>query len=233
MQTTNKDIPKHVTIIMDGNGRWAKQRKKSRLAGHRAGAESVRKVIKAAAERGVEVLSLFAFSTENWSRPKEEVSGLMKLFLKALQDEAKGLVKNNIQLHFIGDLAKLSSKLRQQIAKTEGLTRENTGLKLVIAVNYGGRWDIAQAMQQMLEQKISVKEVTPELLAKCLVTSDLPDPDLLIRTSGEQRISNFFLWQLAYAELYFTETLWPDFDEDSFAQALQAYAQRKRRFGAL
>ena len=215
---------------MDGNGRWAELHKKPRSAGHRAGGEAVQKIIKTAAESGIEVLSLFAFSTENWSRPKQEINNLMQLFLKGLQESTKKLHKNQIQIRFIGDLSRFSVKLRKQIQQAVALTKNNTGLKLVIAVNYGGQWDIVQAAQKLAQQK---QKINAETFADCLATKNLPDPDLFIRTSGEQRISNFFLWQLAYTELYFTDVLWPDFDEQHFAQALEAYAKRKRRFGKI
>jgi len=218
---------------MDGNGRWAKLHNKPRSSGHRAGGEVVQKIIKAAADADIEVLSLFAFSTENWRRPKKEVDNLMQLFLKGLQESTKKLHKNQIQLRFIGDLSRFSVKLRQQIKQAIELTQHNTGLKLVIAVNYGGQWDILQAAKKIIRQKIDVENLSTETFAKFLVTADLPDPDLFIRTSGEQRISNFFLWQLAYAELYFTDVLWPAFNEQHFMQALESFANRKRRFGKI
>lgn len=214
---------------MDGNGRWAKLHNKPRSAGHRAGGETVQKIIKTAADVGIEVLSLFAFSTENWRRPKQEIDNLMQLFLKGLQESTKKLHKNQIQLRFIGDLSRFSVKLRQQIKQAADLTKHNTGLKLIIAVNYGGQWDILQATKKIIHEHL--ENISAETFAKSLVTADLPDPDLFIRTSGEQRISNFFLWQLAYTELYFTEVLWPDFDESCFLEALEDFAKRKRRFG--
>jgi undecaprenyl diphosphate synthase len=220
---------------MDGNGRWAKLHHKPRSAGHKAGAEAVQKIIKNAVKNDIEVLSLFAFSTENWRRPQREIKNLMQLFLQGLQESTEKLHKNNIQLRFIGDLTRFSVKLRQQITETTKLTQHNTGLKLIIAVNYGGQWDILQATkklaQQIVNQKITAEDICTKTFAQFLITADLPDPDLFIRTSGEQRISNFFLWQLAYAELYFTDVLWPDFDEQCFMQALDAFAKRKRRFG--
>ncbi|MGD9152562.1 MAG: isoprenyl transferase [Gammaproteobacteria bacterium] len=231
----NQTIPKHVAIVMDGNGRWAELHHKSRSAGHKAGGDVVQKVTKFAAENHIEVLSLFAFSTENWKRPQQEINYLMRLLLKGLQDATQKLHKNNIQLRFIGDLNRFSVKLRQRIEKAVKLTQNNTGLKLVIAINYGGQWDILQATkkisQKIVDREIAVKDICAETFAKYLTTADLPDPDLFIRTSGERRISNFFLWQLAYTELYFTDILWPDFNEHHFKQALDDFAKRKRRFG--
>jgi undecaprenyl diphosphate synthase len=230
-------IPRHIAIIMDGNGRWAQQRGKPRLAGHRAGAHAVHKTIKAAIAAKIEILSLFAFSTENWRRPQKEVSSLMQLLLKGLQEETKKLHENQIQLKFIGDRQRFSAKLREQMQQAELLTQHNAGLKLIVAVNYGGQWDITQAAQQLAQQviagKIAPKEINTELFAQFLTTENLPNPDLFIRTSGEQRISNFFLWQLAYAELYFTNVLWPDFDEKELQRALKDFAKRKRRFGSV
>lgn len=224
----NQTIPKHVAIVMDGNGRWAELHHKSRSAGHKAGADAAQKIIKFAAENHIEILSLFAFSTENWQRPQQEINYLMQLLLKGLQDATQKLHKNNIQLRFIGDLSRFSVKLRQQIEEAIKLTQNNTGLKLVIAINYGGRWDILQAIK-----KITEKNTCAETFTKYLATTDLPDPDLFIRTSGEKRISNFFLWQLAYTELYFTDILWPDFNEQHFKRALDDFAKRKRRFGTI
>jgi len=229
--------PKHVAIIMDGNGRWAELHRKPRSTGHKAGGDAAQKIIKYAGKNRIETLSLFAFSTENWRRPQQEINYLMQLLLKGLQDATKKLHKNNIQLRFIGDLTQFSVKLRQRIEQAVKLTQQNTGLKLVIAINYGGQWDIIQATkkisQQLVNKKITTKDICAENFAKHLAIADLPDPDLFIRTSGEQRISNFFLWQLAYTELYFTDILWPDFSEKHFKQALDDFAKRKRRFGKL
>jgi len=228
-------LPKHVAIIMDGNGRWAQQRKKSRLAGHRAGAEAIRKVMRAAVEAKIEVLSLFAFSSENWRRPKKEVDHLMRQFLYALQNQVKHLHEHNIRLYVVGDMSRFSDKIQQHVAKAEALTKDNTGLKLVIAANYGGQWDILQATKKIaaacVEKNIVLDDINEALFENYLTLSGLPYPDLLIRTSGEQRISNFFLWQLAYAEFYFTNVLWPDFDENEFKKALDVYGHRVRRFG--
>jgi undecaprenyl diphosphate synthase len=220
---------------MDGNGRWAKKRYLPRLAGHKAGIEAVRRTLKHCIEKKIEVLTLFAFSSENWRRPQEEVSYLMQLFISALKDEANKLHEQNIQLRVIGDRSRFDEKLREEIAAVENLTIHNTGLKLLLATNYGGQWDIAQAMQRIAldiqEGIISSESVTEALIQKYLSFSDLPDPDLFIRTSGEIRISNFILWQLAYTELYFTDVLWPDFDANELDKAFSFFAKRERRFG--
>lgn len=229
------NIPNHIAIIMDGNGRWAQKRKLSRHAGHKAGVESVRLIIEACVKRKVQVLTLFAFSSENWKRPKKEVSLLMELFLVSLQREIGKLHDNNICIRFIGDRLAFSENLISQIGSAEKLTRDNTGLVLVIAVNYGGRWDISQAVQQVAELvlsgEITPEAVTPDLIGRYVCLADLPEPDLFIRTSGEQRISNYLLWQLAYTELYFTDTHWPDFNEQMLDLAIQEFNQRQRRFG--
>jgi undecaprenyl diphosphate synthase len=231
----NNGLPRHVAIIMDGNGRWAKKRLLPRVAGHRAGVETVRQVVKTCGEKGIEVLTLFAFSSENWRRPAKEVSLLMELFLTALQREFKRLYANNVRLKIIGDPTAFAPRLQEEIAKAEELSRDNSGLTLVIAANYGGRWDVVQAAQRLGEQiesgNLRAGDITPELFESQLVLRDLPEPDLFIRTGGEQRISNFLLWHLAYTELYFTDTLWPDFDVRAFEDALSSYASRQRRFG--
>lgn len=228
-------VPRHVAIIMDGNGRWAEQRKKPRVFGHRAGVEAVRGVVQGCAEKGVEVLTLFAFSSENWRRPKQEVSLLMELFMSALGREVKRLHKNNVRLRMIGAIEAFNGKLQERIAKAEQLTRDNTGLTLVIAVNYGGCRDIVQAAKKLAQQvqqgELAPEDITEDKIASNLSLSDLPEPDFFIRTGGEQRISNFLLWQLAYTELYFTDTLWPDFDEQALTQAFESFASRQRRFG--
>lgn len=228
-------LPRHIAIIMDGNGRWAKKRLLPRVAGHKAGVDSVRKTIKACVEKKIEVLTLFAFSSENWRRPDAEVSYLMDLFLSALEREVKKLHEQNIQLRIIGDRSRFDEKLRQCMGKAEQLTAQNTGLKLIIAANYGGQWDICAAMRQLaveIEQgKLTSQQIAPELIQAKLSLADLPDPDLFIRTSGEQRISNFLIWQLSYSELYFTDVHWPDFDADELEKALLFYANRERRFG--
>ena len=231
----NNGLPRHVAIIMDGNGRWAKKRMLPRIAGHRAGVETVRQVVKACAEKGIEVLTLFAFSSENWRRPAKEVSLLMELFLSALQRESKRLHGNNVRLRIIGELSAFAPRLQEEVAKAEELSRDNTGLTLVIAANYGGRWDVVQAARRLGEQietgRLQASDITTDLFESQLVLHGLPEPDLFIRTGGEQRISNFLLWHLAYTELYFTDTLWPDFNAQAFEDALVSYAGRQRRFG--
>lgn len=228
-------IPRHVAIIMDGNGRWAKRRHMPRFAGHRAGLESVRKTIRGCIESGVEVLTLFAFSSENWRRPEEEVGLLMNLFLNALEKEVSKLHANNIRLRIIGDISAFSAEIQKRITTAEQLTCENTALQLNIAANYGGRWDIAQACRRLARQvaagSLAAEAIEPEHIQQHLSLSDQPEPDLFIRTGGEKRISNFVLWQLAYTELYFTDLLWPEFDETAFADALTSFASRQRRFG--
>lgn len=228
-------LPRHIAIIMDGNGRWAKQRNLPRASGHKAGVESVRQVVKCCVEKKIEVLTLFAFSSENWRRPPQEVHYLMQLFITALQREAKKLSEQHIQLRIIGDRSRLDEKLQKQIARVEKLTAANTGLKLVIAVNYGGQADITTAVRAIAEKVeqglLSSAAITSEHINQALSLADLPDPDLFIRTSGEQRISNFLLWQLSYSELYFPTVFWPDFTADEFEKALAFYANRERRFG--
>lgn len=225
-------VPRHIAVIMDGNGRWAKKRFLPRVAGHQRGLETVRELIKQCAELNVGFLTLFAFSSENWRRPEDEVSFLMGLFLEALKREAVKLHENNIKLIMIGDRSRFSSQLNTQIESAEALTQNNTGLVLTIAANYGGRWDILNAMNQL--QKTHPNQAgnfTEENLAPYLSMHYAPEPDLFIRTGGESRISNFLLWQLAYTELYFTDTLWPDFDKVAFRLAIESYQKRERRFG--
>jgi len=228
-------IPAHVAIIMDGNGRWAKRRGKARHAGHRAGVKAVRATVEAAAERGVRFLTLFAFSSENWRRPEEEVSSLMALFVEALRREVDELHRNNVRIRFVGALDQLNQGLRRKIAAAEDRTAGNTGLSLNVAVAYGGRWDIACAARALAARAaagtLQSGDVTEETLAAELQLAGTPDPDLLIRTGGEQRISNFLLWNLAYAELWFTDVLWPDFGKAEFDRALDAFAGTQRRYG--
>ncbi|WP_147073089.1 polyprenyl diphosphate synthase [Sulfuriferula plumbiphila] len=226
-------VPRHIAIIMDGNGRWAKKRFLPRIAGHKRGVETVRDVIKACGDRGVEYLTLFAFSSENWRRPQEEVSMLMDLFALALEREITKLHKNGARLRVVGDLARFGPRLVKLIHEAEHLTCHNTRLTLTIAANYGGRWDIMQAMNAMLEKhpELAGKPLTEADFAPHLAMHYAPEPDLFIRTGGEQRISNFLLWQLAYSELYFTPTLWPDFDAAALDQAIASYSSRERRFG--
>lgn len=229
--------PHHIAIIMDGNGRWATARSKARVNGHRAGLESLKNTIKFALRDGIAVLSLFAFSSENWRRPALEVKALNQLFLQALSSQVQELHENNIRLRFIGDLTYFSQKLQSAMIAAEELTLSNTGLQLLIAVNYGGQWDILQATRSLIEQyrhsDDSPASLTFDTFERHLATRDIPPPDLLIRTSGEQRISNFFLWQLAYTELYFTQVYWPDFDEASWLDALTHFTQCDRRYGEI
>ena len=225
-------IPQHIAIIMDGNGRWAKRRLLPRIEGHRRGVEAVRAVIRDCVEKGVKYLTLFAFSSENWRRPEEEVSLLMQLFVMALEREVVKLHENEIRFKVIGDLSRFEPRLQQLIRDGEHLTEHNQRLTLTVAANYGGRWDIMQAANRLLtERPECAKGFQEEDLAPYLCMAYAPEPDLFIRTGGEQRISNFLLWQLAYAELYFTETLWPDFNAQVLATAISSYQNRERRFG--
>ncbi len=227
--------PRHVAIVMDGNGRWAKQRKLPRFAGHTAGVDTVKGVVRACVEKGIEVLTLFAFSSENWRRPRDEVSMLMGLFISALDQQVKKLHDNDIRLRVIGDRSAFNATLQKRIRDAEALTRDNTGLTLVIAANYGGRWDILEAARALARNvaagALEPDEITEQQMAHHMSLKELPEPDLFIRTGGEQRVSNFLLWDMAYTELYFTETLWPDFDRAAFDEALASYARRQRRFG--
>lgn len=232
-------VPQHVTIIMDGNGRWAQNQGKDRLYGHAEGVESVRACTEYAVEVGIKYLSVYAFSQENWNRPVEEVEGLMRLMLKAILAELKTFQENGVRFRVIGDFSRLSAELRKEIDDSMKLTQNNNRLQLIIFLSYSGKWDIMQATQRLMQdnaQKIAAGEsveVTDELFSSYLSTCGIPDPDLLIRTSGEQRISNYLLWQTAYTEYYFTDILWPDFRKPQFQQALQAYTQRDRRFGKI
>lgn len=231
----SKKIPRHVAVIMDGNGRWARKRFLPRVAGHKAGVNAVHAIVKRAMERGVEILTLFAFSSENWHRPSYEVSFLLDLFLNMLENEIQKLHEQGIQLRVIGDRYQFEKKLQAQINNAEQLTASNTKLKLIIAANYGGQWDITQAMKQLGHEiekgTLTSQDITAETVTRFLSLGSLPSPDLFIRTSGEQRISNFLLWDIAYTELYFTKVFWPDFNEDEFDKALDFFAQRERRFG--
>lgn len=228
-------LPRHIAIVMDGNGRWAKKRLLPRPAGHREGAKAARRIIRACIDRGIEVLTLFAFSSENWRRPPTEVSTLMNLFLETLRSEVCRLHENNVRLQFIGDRHAFSDTLRTHMSQAEALSADNTGLTLVIAANYGGRWDIVQATQKLTkavaEGRLSAPEITTEHLTNGLSLCGLPEPDLFIRTGGEQRISNFLLWQIAYTELYFSDRLWPDFNAEDLDHACASFAKRERRFG--
>jgi undecaprenyl diphosphate synthase len=224
-------VPRHLAIIMDGNGRWATKRLLPRVAGHVKGVEAVRGVVEACVERGIEYLTLFAFSSENWRRPQEEVSLLMRLFVTALEREVSKMHANNIRLRVVGDLSRFDPKLQEMIANAERKTANNTRLTVTVCANYGGRWDIMQATGKMLAANPGVTELTEAMLEPHLAMAYAPEPDLFIRTGGEQRISNFLLWQLAYSELYFTDTFWPDFSSESLDRAIASYQQRERRFG--
>ncbi len=235
MSEESRKIPEHVAIIMDGNGRWAQARSKTRVAGHKSGVETVRSSVSSARKLGVKALTLFAFSSENWQRPESEVSVLMELFMFVLTREVKRLHKNGIRFQIIGDVSRFSDKLQKKIKESEELTKHNQEMVLSIAANYGGRWDIANATKQIatkvLNKDITPDDITESLLNEHITLSDLPELDLLIRTGGDYRISNFLLWQAAYAEFYFTEVLWPDFTSDEFEQAINTFDQRERRFG--
>jgi undecaprenyl diphosphate synthase len=221
-------VPRHIAIVMDGNGRWARRRLLPRIAGHRQGVEALRACIRACAERGVQALTVFAFSSENWSRPDEEVRGLMQLMARALVREVPELRENRIRLRFVGERAGLSAKLQQGLAQAESGTATGTRLLLNVCFNYGGRWDIVQAAAQLAARG---EPITEDSLGRAMALAHVPDPDLVIRTGGEQRLSNFLLWQCAYSELYFSDRLWPDFDAAALDEALAAYAARERRFG--
>jgi undecaprenyl diphosphate synthase len=230
-----KNIPQHVAIIMDGNGRWAQLQGKGRVAGHKAGVESVRAVVTSARKTNIKALTLFAFSSENWQRPASEVNVLMDLFMFVLTKEVKRLHKHNIRFQVIGDLSRFSTKLQKNIAQSEQLTKNNSGLVLSIAANYGGRWDIAQASKKIAQEvkdgSLTLEQINEQTLGQRTCLADLPNLDLLIRTGGDFRISNFLLWQAAYAELFFTDVLWPDFNEFEFEKAINCFDSRERRFG--
>ena len=234
-ETNVNSLPRHIAIIMDGNGRWARSRMLPRPVGHREGVKSVRRIVEACIDKGVRALTLFAFSSENWRRPTEEVSLIMGLFVHTLQKEVNSLDRNGVRLRFIGDRDAFSEDLQTLIEKSEMQTRNNTKLDLVIAANYGGQWDITRAFQHLAGKiesgELHAKDITGDVIADEMSMSDLPLPDLFIRTGGEQRISNFLLWQLAYTELYFTDVLWPAFAERQLDEALLWYANRQRRFG--
>jgi len=225
------DVPRHIAIIMDGNGRWAKRRLMPRVAGHRKGVEALRGVIRACAERGVSHLTVFAFSSENWRRQQEEVSLLMELFMRALENEVARLHENDIRFRVVGDLSGFSERIQSLIRDAEALTRNNARLTFTVAANYGGRWDIVQAVKKLMASSMAPEAVNEAALAQHLSMADLPEPDLFIRTGGEQRISNFLLWQLAYTELYFTDAPWPDFDAVALDAAIASFRTRERRFG--
>jgi undecaprenyl diphosphate synthase len=229
------NIPKHVAVIMDGNGRWAKQHGEARLFGHANGVDSVRAILRAANEIGVKYLTLYAFSTENWNRPQEEVDGLMDILVHSITNEMEELNENGVKFTAIGDIDGLPVKCANSLKEAIETTKNNTDITLILALNYSAKWEIRKAIQMISKQiatgLISEEEITDELISEHLTTKGIPDPELMIRTSGEHRISNFLLWQLAYSEFYFTETHWPDFRRDDFFQAILAYQQRERRFG--
>lgn len=238
MINTNSNNPTHVSIIMDGNGRWAENHGKSRIFGHRKGVDTVRKIVDACGQRRIPYLTLYAFSSENWNRPREEVRLLTELLFVTLEAEARRLHENGIRLRVIGDLKAFGSKIDQSVQKLEQLTKNNRDLNLTVAINYGGRWDLVNAFRLIANETHQSEEFdgskfTEATIAKHLSTKDLPDPDLFIRTGGEIRVSNFLLWELAYSELYFTDILWPEFDENCLDYALASYRSRQRRFGRL
>jgi len=232
---TEQTMPRHIAVVMDGNGRWANKRHLPRAAGHKAGVGATRKIVEGCAKKNIEALTIFAFSSENWNRPKSEVSALMTLFVSTIMAEVKKLHKKNVCVKFIGDRARFSDKLQQSIGEAETLTCNNSGLQLNIAANYGGRWDVVNACRQIAaqvkENKTSIQDIDETMFDSFMSLSEQPAPDLFIRTGGEQRISNFLIWQLAYSELYFVDTLWPDFSDEDFDAALDWYAGRQRRFG--
>ena len=231
------NVPAHVAIIMDGNGRWAKQRHLPRVEGHRQGAESVRAIVRAAGEAGVKYLTLYAFSVENWSRPKDEVDTLMKYLARYLKNEIGELNRNNVRLEVIGQIYRLPEFVQEQLEKTKAALTKNNGLTLILALSYGGRTEIIEAVRDIAAKvkagRLEPEEINEQVVAQHLYTRNFPDPDLLVRTSGEMRVSNFLLWQISYAELVVTPTLWPDFRKPQFLEALEEYARRHRRFGGL
>ncbi len=230
-------LPKHIAIIMDGNGRWAKERGKDRSFGHRQGVESVRTVTRAAGSLGIDYLTLYTFSTENWSRPEEEVNALMTLMVMAIEQETPDLMKNNVRLSAIGDLERMPSEVRERLDRCMRQTASNTGITLVLALSYSSRWELVRAARflaaEVAEKHLLPEDINEDSISSVLTTADIPDPELLIRTGGEYRISNFLLWQAAYAELYFTSQYWPDFDEESLYRAICDYQSRERRFGKI
>ncbi len=234
-QIDRKSLPRHVAMIMDGNGRWAEKKGGERIFGHRNGVESVRRVVEAAGELGVEYLTLYAFSTENWNRPRTEIDGLMSLLTRAITNETKKLNENNVRLLVIGNVSDLPKSVHKQLMQSVEFLSENKGLTLVLALSYSGRWEITDAVRKMMADAASGKldpdKVDSDILESYLATSFMPDPELLIRTSGERRISNFLLWQLAYTELYFTPVLWPDYSKEHFYEAIIDFQRRERRFG--
>ncbi|MBW1821056.1 MAG: isoprenyl transferase [Deltaproteobacteria bacterium] len=230
-------LPLHVAVIMDGNGRWAKQRLFNRIKGHEKGVQTVREIVRTSREIGIAHLTLYAFSTENWQRPKYEIDALMALLVKFLKSEKKEMMDKNIRLNAIGQIERLPKNVQQELDKIMVLTKKNSGMQLNLALSYGGRWEIVQMVRRIAlkvkDGQIDADLITPEIVSKHLCTNSIPDPDLLIRTSGEMRISNFLLWQIAYTEIYVTDTLWPDFTKDEFLSIIKTYQQRERRFGGV
>jgi undecaprenyl diphosphate synthase len=228
-------LPKHIAVIMDGNGRWAKQKGKERIFGHQNGVQSVRDVTEASVELGIGFLTFYAFSTENWNRPKEEIDGLMHLFMQAIENETPTLMKNNVRFEVIGEIEKLHPQTTLTMNRVRDLTKNNTGLTMIIALSYSSRWEITKAAKEItnkvINNELSLEAITEETISNYLCTKNFPDPDLLIRTSGELRLSNFLMWQLAYSELYFTNVLWPDFSKENLYEAIVDYQSRERRFG--
>jgi undecaprenyl diphosphate synthase len=233
MAETTASLPRHIAIIMDGNGRWATQRGLTRLEGHRAGFKAIRDIVRYLAELKIEYATFYAFSTENWNRPKDEVNGIFRILAESIKRESADLHKNNVRIRWLGRAEGLSPKLVKEIEEAVKLTKDDTGMTLCLALNYGGRREILDAAQRIVSDKIQPDKIDEKLFESCLYTAGMPDVDLLVRTAGEQRISNFLLWQAAYAEFYFTPVLWPDFSRQEMANALAAYGRRKRRFGGL
>jgi len=235
MDNNESSLPQHIAVVMDGNGRWANKRHLPRVAGHKAGVDATRRIVENCSNHNVQALTVFAFSSENWNRPKSEVSSIMALFVSTLNAEVKKLHKKGVRVRFIGDRSRFSVKLQNSIEESERLTKDNDGLQFNIAANYGGRWDVVNACKSLIDaiqkDEMTLDEVDEKSLNSFMSLSDIPEPDLFIRTGGEQRISNFLIWQLAYTELYFVDTLWPDFSDAEFDMALDWYAGRQRRFG--
>jgi len=230
-QIDRNNLPKHIAITMDGNGRWAKQQGKLRVFGHKNGVKAVRETVEAAAEIGIEYLTLYAFSTENWNRPEGEVNALMTLLVSAINKETQTLMENNIKLSTIGDTESLPTKAKKELLQAIDKTKNNSRMTLILALSYSSRWEITNAIKNIISDNVNASEITEDLFQQYLTTKSVPDPELLIRTSGEHRISNFLLWQVAYSELYFTDTLWPDFRKEDLEKAILNYQSRERRFG--
>lgn len=232
MTIQTQNMPEHIAIIMDGNGRWAKKRNRPRLFGHNAGMKTLKKIVRASSDFGIKILTVYAFSTENWKRSEDEVSGLMKIAVDYFTSDVKELHENNVKVNVIGDLKRLSPKVWDAAQNAMDLTKNNTGLVFNVALNYGGRDEIVSAVKALIDDGLTAEEVTEEVLAKKLYTAGMPDPDLVLRTSGEKRISNFLLWQMAYSEIFFIDTLWPDFDEAAYRELIEAYQKRNRTYGS-